>query len=109
VTPATGSKGGEGLRLSMAISCARFVEVRGEDAIGRMVRKTKQKAVVIKFKVWQGVYEHMALQIPPQQPVPLFLRYLICDGPKVMFFLTTIVIPRERPSIVPARRALDLP
>lgn len=64
----------------------------------------KQEAVVIKFKIWQGVYEHTTLSNSPAAACPSFFRYLICDGPKVMFFLATIVFPKERPSIVPACR-----
>jgi hypothetical protein len=84
------------------------MRIRGEDAIGRMTRNTKHEAVVIEFKILQGVTSTW-LSKSPAAACPSFFRRLICDGSKVMFFLATIMIPRERPSIVPACRALDLP
>lgn len=110
VTPATGSKGGDGLRLSMAVRCAGFCKGQRRGCYWQDGEKTKQEAVMIRFKIRPGVYEHMALSNSPAAACPsFFLGHLICDGPKVMFFLATIVFPRQRPSIVPACRALGLP
>jgi hypothetical protein len=55
VTPATGSRGGDGLRLSMLVN-----RVGSYGVGGYSLERNKKKAAVMRLKSMHDVYEHMA-------------------------------------------------